>query len=315
MLFDAKKGARGDELKKLLMPMAPRTFLSRYWGREAVHIRGRADKFKGFFDKGAFWRALEAIDAQGSQSGALVRAHWNDRDRPQDVSLPFTRVNAPQAKAALERGATLCVNVISAGDPTLRAFIAAIKQQLGWPGMARFNAYWSPAGRGLGMHFDARIACTLQIAGKKTWWFTPKAVVPWPRGNADRLDDGGAHYTDTWAGAESWEQPGPSADFEKVTLEPGDVFVVPAGAWHAAAAEGESLALNLAMDAVSPLTILAEALYEDLRPDTDWRVAPPLGGARFLRERAKVLQKALKRLEADEKRLAKLWKQRVEQQV
>jgi ribosomal protein L16 Arg81 hydroxylase len=314
MLFDAKKGVRGDELQKLLAPLSPKLFLKQYWGQQAVHIRGGAAKFKGFFSKDDFWKALKHIDALGPSSPALVRAHWDDRDRPAGVTQTFERVDAAGAKKALARGATLCVNVISAGDERLRAFIAAVKQQLSWPGLARFNAYWSPDGRGLGAHFDARITCSLQIAGKKTWWFTPHAVVPWPQTNADRLENGTAEYSEPWAGHEAWElaKPTTSNDFEKVTLEPGDVLVLPAGAWHAAAADGESLALNLAMDAVRPLTILAEALDDELRADEAWRVAPPQGGVKHLRERAKALRQALQRLESDEKRLARLWKARVD---
>jgi ribosomal protein L16 Arg81 hydroxylase len=301
------------ELKRLLAPLAPKAFVEQHFAKQAVHIRGRPSKFKGLFDEKAFWRALEAITAQGPQSRGLIRAHYDDRDRPPDVPEPFVRVDADGARRAIERRATLCVNSISEGDEKLKAFAAAVKRQLHWPGMARFNAYWSPDGRGLGMHFDARIACTLQIAGKKTWYFTRTPAVAWPRSNADRLDDGGADYLDPWAGHEAWEiaRPTPPQDFEQVTLQPGDVFVLPAGCWHACAAAGESLALNLAMDAVTPLTLLCEALDAQLRSDEGWRVAPPTAdGGRFLGQRAKALRKALDRIDA--RLLAQAWKARVE---
>jgi ribosomal protein L16 Arg81 hydroxylase len=306
------------ELKRLLAPMTPKVFLERYWAREAVHIRGSKDKFKGLFSKAAFWKALKAIDAMGPQDRALIRAHFEDRDRPPEVPSAYLRCDAGRAKWALERGATLCVNVISDGDVKLKAFATAVKQQLGWPGLARFNGYWSPDRRGLAMHFDARIACTLQIAGRKTWWFTRHAVVDWPRANAELLENGVTDYIEPWAGHEAWERPRPTgpSDFEQVTLEPGDVLVVPAGAWHAAAADGESLALNLAMDAVSPLTMLYDALDAELRSDVSWRVAPPApdgSGPKFLRERSQALRKALEKLEADEKRLARAWKTRVQE--
>jgi hypothetical protein len=290
----------------------PGTVVERYIAKQALHIPGRATKFKALFDKKAFWRALEAIDALGGRSRALIRAHYDDRDRPADVPEPYVVVNAAGAKRALERRATLCVNAISEGDAKLKGFAAAIKRELNWPGLARFNAYWSPDGRGLGMHFDARIACTLQLAGKKTWWFTPTPAVVWPRSNADRLDDGAADYLEAWAGHEAWERARATAagDFERVTLQPGDVFVLPAGCWHACEAAGESLSLNLAFDAVTPLVLLYEALDAQLRGDEGWRVAPPTAdGGRFLSQRARALRKALDRI--DTQALAQVWKDRV----
>src|SRR5262245_4141973 len=61
-----KVAPMGTELRRLLAPLSPATFLERYWAKEAVVVRGTKGKFATLFDKRAFWRALNEIDAQGA---------------------------------------------------------------------------------------------------------------------------------------------------------------------------------------------------------------------------------------------------------
>jgi ribosomal protein L16 Arg81 hydroxylase len=312
----AKKPRWGKELTRLLEPVGVDDFLKNYWARRSLHLAGARDRFKPLFDKRRFWKALQTLDRQGLASRGLIRAHWGTV-KPDDGSDDvFSRVDTPRAKKALARGASLCVNVISDGDPGLYAFAQAIKRQLGYPGTVRFNAYYSPHEGGLPVHFDARVAWVIQISGSKHWWCTREPSVDWPRTNADRLEDGSALYIDGQPGAKAWELARATRgdDFEEVLLEPGDCLILPAGTWHAAGAEKESLALTLCFDPVSPLAILYEELEQRLGADPKWRACEPMrsGGGAVLARHGRELIGAVERVAADAARLQKAWDELVE---
>jgi hypothetical protein len=306
----AAKSGFGAELTRLLHPVKPAEFLSRYWAKETLHLEGKRSRFQSLFDKRRFWKALEALDSQGADSRGLIRAHWGRLPTDDGTPGPFSRVNTPRARAALKKGASLCVNVISDGDRGLYELAAAIKRQLGYPGLVRFNAYYSPHEGGLPVHFDARIAWVVQLSGSKHWWFTQKPVVDWPRDNADRNGDGTALYVDG-RGASGWEEARPSSpdDFTHVVLEPGDCLIMPAGVWHQAQADHESLALTLCFDPVTPLDILYTELSSDLRATEAWRACAPMqrGGGKLLVQRTRELARQLGALANDERRLEEVW--------
>src|SRR5258708_1342100 len=93
LFFDKRRGATGKELEKLLVPVTPQTFLRRYWGKEALHLTATPHRFRGFFGKEAFWRALERIESN-PQSVATMRAHYDEKVRPRGVTEPFVYVTA-----------------------------------------------------------------------------------------------------------------------------------------------------------------------------------------------------------------------------
>jgi hypothetical protein len=298
--------------------VTPREFLARHWGRTPLFIPGTRQKVTGLFDGRAFWRALDNIDLQGQASLASIRAYFHADSQ---LRLGYARqVTAAGARVALSQGATLCINVISAGDLRLQAFAEAVKKDLNYPGLVRFNAYWSPPSRGLPFHFDARITCSIQVQGSKLWWFSPRAAVDWPRGNADPSEKGHAIYHDLQLGNEPWERADPAVheNHRRVVLKPGDVLILPAGVWHRAEAGPRgSLALNLAFDPLTPLEFLMEALASRLRSDPRWRALPPsLGGsnstlprsaARFLTARLAELRSALSGLDTRDPLLQQAW--------
>jgi len=307
----AKKARWGRELTQLLQPVSVDDFLSTYWAKRSLHLTGARDRFKALFDKRRFWKALETLDRQGLSSRGLIRAHWGTVKPDDGTDEPFSRVDTKRARKALARGASLCVNVISDGDAGLHAFAQAIKQQLGYPGLVRFNAYYSPHEGGLPVHFDARVAWVIQIAGSKNWWATREPSVDWPRTNADRLEDGSALYIDGQRESQPWELARPTTgdDFEEVLLEPGHCLILPAGTWHAAGAEKESLALTLCFDPVSPLAILYDELDQAVRADPKWRACDPMreGGGKVLARRGRELIKTVERVAGNAARLQKAW--------
>jgi ribosomal protein L16 Arg81 hydroxylase len=69
----------------------------------------------------------------------------------------------------LNAGATVCITNIHMADPFLARWAQAIRAQLNFTGTVGVNCYVSPDASGLPMHYDKRVATTIQIAGKKRW--------------------------------------------------------------------------------------------------------------------------------------------------
>jgi hypothetical protein len=273
--------AAGDELAALLAPLAPQTFVSEYWGKKPLYVKGFREKFKGFFDGAAFFRAVSTpTTAPGSQLRASFDKKTTPAPRsaaePVDLTQHFP-IPPESAGPLFEAGATLCLTEIDTRVPRLAYFAAAIKRQLGYPGPVAFNSYFSPPGVGFNWHFDGRIASTLQIEGTKRWRFSKRVAVPWPRGNAIVKTDGSARYDLDLPRAE-WEAIAfDKKEITEVVLEPGDFLVLPAGTWHdASGGPTGSLALNLAFNPIAYTTIVGELLDVLLAHDAGWRSAKPL---------------------------------------
>lgn len=313
-------GRPGHELKDLLAPLPVDTFLREHWQHETVHIRGMPDKFAGLFHADAFWRILDAPDAQPMPPTFQINAMLPGGD-----GVTHVRAIAPhRARALMVEGVTLCVNDISAADARLAAFVRAIKAQLGHPGWARFNCYHSPDGSGAALHFDARVSMTLQIAGRKQWQVARHPAVPAPRSNALLGADGEPRWAYPWVGDQPWEQlatPDPD-DLLDVVLEPGDVLCVPAGTWHSAKAIGGSLALNLAVEPLRFAAFLDRLLEPVFLPDPDWRHGTPCATgaaegtlpdevADYFRDRLDQLRTLLDVLREDDLHLARTWQRLV----
>lgn len=318
--------AQGEELAALLSPVSPQTFVNEHWGRKPLFVKGFAEKFKGFFDTATFFRALASPG--GAPSGHL-RASFDkkappprsDAAGPVDGSQNFP-IQPELAAPLYDAGATICLTEIDARVPRLKYFAAAIKRQLGHPGLVAFNAYLSGPGAGLNWHFDGRIASTLQIEGSKKWRFSKRVAVEWPRGNAIVLSDGSARY-DTAGPRAAWEEiVGPEkGQVTEVLLEPGDFLCLPAGTWHDASGGATgSLALNLAFNPIPYSFVVSELLDTLLASDPSWRcvrpLLPRLGGEpgetdpRALEAIAKQLEAAgdaLRSTAADGSALVALW--------
>lgn len=275
----------GNELRALLAPIAPETFVREYWGRKPLFVKGFKDKYKGFFDGEAFSRALSM---PGPVAPDFLRASFDRKTdegtsavprAPSEARSTAFRANLDQAVALFDAGATLCVSQIETRITSLAPFVAAVKRQLGYPCRVSFNAYLSPPGSGYNWHFDSRIASTLQIEGTKKWRFSNAPAMPWPRANGSISAAGVPHYADPGVTAQAWEKLAPfdENDTTEVLLEPGDLLILPAGIWHeACGGSGGSLALNLAFTPIPYTMIVGQILDALLAPDPAWRSPAPL---------------------------------------
>jgi hypothetical protein len=275
----------GNELRALLWPIAPETFVHDYWAKRPLFVKGFPQKFAGFFDTAAFSGALTG---SGPLPPNFLRASF-DKKTPAGASAPpptsaelFSSAfpaSPDQAVPLFDAGATLCVSQLETRVPALVGFLAAIKRQLGFPGKVSFNAYLSGQQSGYNWHFDSRIATTLQIEGTKTWRFSSRPTIAWPRSNGSLRADGTAQYSDPGVVAQPWEQLSAfdPADTTEVTLEPGDLLVLPAGVWHeACGGDAGSLALNLTFTPVSYTTLVRTLLDTILASEAGWRSPSPV---------------------------------------
>ena len=283
----------GPRLARILSPMAVSEFLGKYFNRKPLFIRGRPGKFDFMFKADELMKHLDKV----TEITAVFPRLWQARIEPADVR---EMVNA---------GATICARGLERGHAKLEAIARAVEQEIGYSGTVDFRAYLSPPGTGFDLHFDARVATTLQIAGQKRWWYADQPAVWFPEDNSPRPGHprGGGPL------------PAKDAAFKTVLLRPGDLLCLPAGIWHAAKAdERSSLALNMAFNYLDAgiLDFLVFALRTRLQNDPEWRRPLVLGPDRKgkivrlqeeLTSRGAQMQDALAQLVEDAPSLLDAW--------
>lgn len=254
----------GRELHELVNPMSCEEFANSYFSRASLNVEGHPQKFDHIFG----WERLRQ---------ALVRGQ-NISDRRYNIMASFTsgedsgssrkmiEAQHNQVIELLNAGATICITNIHMADPSLAQWAQAIRAQLNFTGTVGVNCYISPDGSGLPMHYDKRVATTLQIAGKKRWKFSIESAKAWPNTNEV--------YLEGQAGEDIGKLP-PDMELREVELHPGDMLCLPAGAWHSARGVGFSLALNLYFAPRNLLDQFIPLLQNFAVSNENWRGGPP----------------------------------------
>jgi ribosomal protein L16 Arg81 hydroxylase len=298
--------------QSLVAPHEPEAVLKDFWGKKPLLIRGHPDKFRALF-------SLERLKT-------CLRVVGDPPPRPLSIRASFDRgANHVQARPMeamylYSAGATLCIQNIGLIDACLANTAEAIRRELNFIGPADFRAYLSPPGQGFDTHFDARIATTLQIEGRKRWRFSNEVAIEWPH---FQINSAGGTFR-SGRPLQNWEKFRVPTDcsFEEAILEPGDLLCLPAGTWHSAEAIDCSLGLNLAFGIPGGLWgVLAPVLTSLLVMNPKWREPPPPTLApnnsgitalpecieSFLRERLNDLIDLLRSLNDDPEALYQAW--------
>jgi ribosomal protein L16 Arg81 hydroxylase len=283
----------GGELGRLLAPVTPREFLSRYWGRRPLYIPGGVDKFAELaFDLSILTKAVEPRVPPGylevrfvDRQGRLVAGPSNPGDyRPADgVTLQAFRICD-----RLERLASFC---------------AGIKIGMSLPGIVTMTGYAVPAGLGFGTHFDCQPNFILQVEGSKRWRFSPRPAVAWPPLNVAHAVRA-AELKDRYPSLEV-AYPPDERDFIEQTLSPGDVLFLPAGTWHQTRSSDLCLSLTMTCIPTTTADVVEDTLRASLSRSEAWRSNVPPVLARDLRPGR--LPRSVKRV--FEARLAELRRQ------
>lgn len=289
-----KKSDRWPTFSRILAPFPVSEFLSTYFERRPLLVRGTAEKFAHLFTAGEFKDGLDEVTEIRAVFPALRQATIG----PGDI------------KDMMDAGASICVTGMERAHPQLQDAARRLRHELGYAGRISFRAYLSPPGCGFDLHFDARVATTLQISGTKRWWYSNETAAPFPDENSPRDPE---ELRSRYRVPELTE-------LRSVLLRPGDLLCLPAGTWHRAQAKTTSLALNLAFDhaGAGVFDVIVNALELKLLDDPAWRRPLPLaaGGsgrtpadvAEVLRERVDRMRDALREIRDDDAELHRAWK-------
>jgi Cupin superfamily protein len=280
-----------------LAPASPAEFRRCVLKGEPMHVRGGALKWAELYSLEAFAAFLK----KPAGDLASVRAQFDRRRTPLGEKVSFSDFNRAMSGKYYAAGATVCTTNLSAEEPLLATLAQALRLHFGHLGVIQANAYWSPDGAGFDMHFDARVACTMQIHGSKTWTFSKRPTLAWPRCNAAIDTNGTIGFVSadkkqmTELEVDDWERvrgPAPD-DLTELTLEPGDLLILPASTWHSASAVGASFAINMAWEPCSLLGAVTAALDQDFRREAAFRNIPFLSVDGVARELARPTRDAL----------------------
>ena len=260
----APAALNGRELQELVSPISCEEFVDSYFSRASLNTKGHPGKFDHIFSWGKLKQALSR-GQKISDSRYNITASFTggeDSGNPRDL----IKTQHDKVIELLNAGATVCITNIHMADPFLARWAQAIRAQLNFTGTVGVNCYVSPDASGLPMHYDKRVATTLQIAGKKRWKFSTEPAKAWP--NTNEVYQGGR-------GQENVGKLPVDVEFREVELNPGDLLCLPAGTWHSARGLGFSLALNLYFGPRNFVDQFIPLLQDFAGMNENWRGGPP----------------------------------------
>ena len=254
----------GCELQELVSPISSEEFVNSYFARASLNLEGHPQKFDHIFG----WERLRQALSRGqdiSDGRYNITASFSSGE-DSGSSREMIKAQHDQVIELLNAGATICITNIHMADPFLAQWAQAIRAQLNFTGTVGVNCYVSPDGSGLPMHYDKRVATTLQIAGSKRWKFSVEPAKVWPNTNEV--------YIEGETEGDVGKLPA-DMEFREVELKPGDVLCLPAGAWHSARGIGHSLALNLYFAPRNLFDQFIPLLQDFAVANEHWRGGPP----------------------------------------
>jgi len=254
----------GNELQELVSPISCEEFVNSYFSRASLNVKGHLQKFDHIFSWGRLRQALARGEKIRDRRYNITASFAGGEDSGSSRHMMEAHHN--QVTELLNAGATICITNIHMADSSLARWAQAIRTQLNFTGTVGINCYVSADGSGLPMHYDKRVATTLQIAGKKRWRYSTEPAKAWP--------DDNQVYQEGQVESSAGKLP-PDMEFREVELNPGDMLCLPAGAWHSARGVGYSLALNLYFAPRNLLDQLVPLLQDFAASNENWRGGPP----------------------------------------
>jgi ribosomal protein L16 Arg81 hydroxylase len=250
-----------NQLERLLHPVSPEAFFSRYWEREPLLIRGARTKFEDLAFSFDVLQKIGRDPADAQQCKAWQRGSAE------------VAVDPGSIKRHYNAGRSICLSNVHLRHGPLREHVAAMKALVGLAQQIGVACYVSPSRAGTSLHCDRHEVFILQIEGEKQWSYARAPSVAYPiagtsPGNPATID----HFLAIH---------GPNVrlptrrELVRAILRPGDLLYLPAGAFHATYAPDHSLALTLGCAPRSMASIIGEAIERAFRDHREWRRNPP----------------------------------------
>ena len=256
------------ELQELLSPISCEEFVKSYFGRKAIFVEGGPEKLGDIFSWEKLTKALDRGQKIQDKRYNIMASFARGEDT--GSSKQMLEASNQQVESLFKQGATICITNIHMADPELARWAQTVRYQLNFSGTVGVNCYLSPDGAGLSTHYDKRVVTNIQVAGRKRWRYSTEAAKPWPDQNA--VYQGGSVEA---GGASDPGKLPPQLEMREVEMKPGDLLCLPAGAWHAARAVGESLAINMYFQPRNFLEQLTPMLQSFASANGDWRAGAP----------------------------------------
>ena len=237
-------------IEQLLGGIPTAQFVQNYWCKLPLAIKNGA---KAFCELGR-WETIDQVLPQRGADVLFARA-----GEPYVGSRPQSLAEAKELHAS---GYTLLVRHAERHDRRLAELASSFYDDFHAP--VDIHMYFTPASQsGFGWHYDGEDVFILQTAGAKQYSLRKNTVNPWPTTETLPADMGFDREI---------------MPVMKCTLEPGDWLYIPAGYWHVASAEVDSISLAVGLQTPTALDVL-DLVRQRLLNSLRWRQRLPVTGA------------------------------------
>jgi len=252
-------------LDSLVWPHDASAFVRDCWQKRPLHVAGSVSRLTLLAEL-LFAFDLASILAAADLRQTIVQPPLEEQLRASPAAplpLPMPEVQTLLLLHAL--GSQLYV--AASGVAGVGEWIERLSLDLGriWSD-GRGDIYATRKGGGARMHFDQNDNFTIQLVGRKVWFFSSERYSEEPLHNAG--ERGGVPYDPTHAFDSRRVDP---ARLEEVVLAPGDMFYMPRGFLHGTRADEDSLSFNLSLGPQPWADVLLEGLRAYLIRDARMR--------------------------------------------